>query len=68
MVSYCDDTNIESWYAVYAKLWQKERAREQLVNQGVKVLLPTISTHSGKKLKSPNLEIFFLVIYLLKQI
>ena len=59
MVSYCDDTNRESWYVVYAKPRQEERAKEQLVNQGVNVFLPTISTYSGKKLTSPNLKILF---------
>jgi transcriptional antiterminator RfaH len=43
----------------YTKARQEERAKRQLINQGVNVFLPAISTHSVKKLTNPNPKILF---------
>ena len=59
MAEYDSEIDKDDWYAVYTKPRQEQRAKEQLMNQGVEVFLPTVVTHSSKKLTSPTPKILF---------
>jgi transcriptional antiterminator RfaH len=59
MANYYSEIDKDDWYAVWTKPRQEKRAKEQLINQGVKVFLPAVSTHITKKLMSPNPKILF---------
>lgn len=59
MTDYFSRVDQDCWYAVWTKPRQELRAKEQLINQGTIVFLPTILTHSAKKLTSSTPKILF---------
>lgn len=59
MLDHQNDINKDVWYAVYTKPRQEFRAKEQLMNQGVGVFLPTIPTYKKKKITGLKSQILF---------
>lgn len=49
MAGYFSGIDKDDWYLVWTKPRQEQRAKEQLMNQGVEVFLPAVSTHRIKK-------------------